>query len=122
MRSFPVTYEKIKVWAKDGFRLTLYNPNRRDHMGKNVLAYRFTDKGKVIFQGEDFACSPMHSVDSLSTVYSLLGFLSLRPGDTDKEYFDKYTPEQLAWADERAEYLSCLVYDGEERINRRRSR
>jgi hypothetical protein len=113
-------YEKIKVWAKDGFRLSLYDPNRRDHLGKNVLAYRFTDHGKLIFQGEDFACSPLHSVDSLETVYSLLTFLSLRSGDTDEEYFADYTPEQIEWRDSRAETLSMLVYDGESRLEKRR--
>lgn len=113
--------EKIKVWAKDGFRLTLYDLNRRDELGKWVLGYRFTDKGKLIFEGEDFACAPSDAVDSLATVYGLLTFLSLRSGDTDKEYFDSYTPAQLEWRDSgRAEELSYLVMFGEERLNKRR--
>jgi len=30
---------------------------------------------------------------------ALLGFLTLRPGDTDVEYFDAYTPEQMEFAE-----------------------
>ena len=40
----------------------------------------------------------MHSIDSDQAVAALMGFLTLKPGDTDREYFDAYTPEQLAWA------------------------
>ncbi len=38
-----------------------------------------------------------------------MGFLTLRPGDTDQEYFDGYTDNQLQYADEHAETLSCEV-------------
>lgn len=40
----------------------------------------------------------------------LLGFLTLRPGDTDREYFDKYTPAQLEYANQHAETLPCECY------------
>lgn len=103
----------LKVWKRDGFRLTLY------YTGGERLEYRFTDKGKVIFTGNDYRPSPMHAIDSLESVYGLLGFLSLQPGDTDKEYFDKYSEDQLAWSESgRAEELSLLVNDFEERRNR----
>jgi hypothetical protein len=53
--------------------------------------------GWIIFEGEDFAGSPMDADDSDETVAALLTFLTLRRGDTDAEYFESYTPEQLAW-------------------------
>lgn len=40
-------YELIKVWRRDGFRLSLYDTYRTDSMGKSRLAYRFSDHGKV---------------------------------------------------------------------------
>lgn len=52
----------------------------------------------TIFQGADFQPSPMHAADSDAALLALLGFLTLRPGDTDSECFDKYTPAQMAWA------------------------
>ncbi len=38
-----------------------------------------------------------------------MGFLTLRPGDTDPDYFEDYTPEQHAYCDAHAEALSCEV-------------
>ncbi len=63
----------------------------------------------VLFEGEDFGCSPMHGIDSDATVAAIMAFLTLRPGDTDPEYFADYTPEQLAYCSEHAETLSCEV-------------
>jgi hypothetical protein len=58
----------------------------------------------------------MHGIDSLDAVYGLLSFLSLSPGDHDREYFDEYTPKQLAWAQSiRCEELQMMVYDYEKR-------
>lgn len=109
-------YELIKVWRRGGFRLSLYDTYKTDSMGKSRLAYRLTDGGKVIFEGEDFCCSPTQCIDSLETVYQLLGFLTLKPGDTDSEYFEKYTPGQLAWCQSnRCDELGLYVYDFENR-------
>lgn len=115
--------ELIKRWTNNSFSLCLYDVNRRDERGKHVLAYRFSDHGRVIFSGEDFACSPCHAIDSMDTVYSLLSFLALREGDTDDEYFSNYTPEQFTWRDSgRAEELSMIVMEGEERLSQKARR
>ncbi len=92
--------------------------------GKDPLGYRLTmtlpvhragrKDGKetsVLFEGEDFGNSPMHAIDSDATVGSLMGFLTLRPGDTDADYFDAYTPEQLAYCAHHAEALGCCITD-----------
>lgn len=105
----------IKIWRKNGFRLTMWDTGRRDHRGQAKIGYRFCDRGKLIFTGEDFCASPLHADDSRESVYALLGFLSCRPGDTDAEYFKEYTPDQMAWARSyRAELLGSLVFDFEE--------
>jgi len=36
----------------------------------------------------------------------VLGFLALRPGDVEADYFTGYTPMQLAWRDQHAEDLA----------------
>lgn len=116
-------YELIKVWRRGGFRLSLYDTYQRDNRGQDYLAYRFSDNGKVIFEGEDFSGSPMHCIDSLDTVYQLLGFLSLKPGDTDSEYFEKYTPDQMAWCQSnRCDELGLDVSDFENREQLARER
>lgn len=106
--------EKIRTWKKDGFRLELYDidqpsPRRSQHF----LAYEFFDGKKLIFAGDDYGCSPLHCIDSDECVAGLLSFLSLKPGDTDREYFDSYTPAQMEWCERRAEELSMIVYDME---------
>lgn len=113
----------IKVWRKYGYVLRLWQTGQRKSTGQEILRYQFKDGRKVIFEGQDFGCSPLHAIDSLACVYSLLGFLSLKKGDTDADYFKDYTPEQLAWRDSRrCEELSILVFDWEERADRRRRR
>lgn len=104
----------LRVWKRHTFRLTLY------YIGGDKIAYRFSDSGIKIFEGNDFRPSPMHAIDSLDSVYALLGFLSLQKGDTDAEYFATYTPDQIAWRDSgRAERLSMLVCEFEERKARK---
>ena len=120
-------HEHLKRWEADGFRLDTWDSGRVDHMGKFILRYELIDTSDappefstgagmsgprswgVVFAGEDFACSPMDAIDSDKTMASILGFLSLKPGDTDADYFDDYTDKQRAWMDWRAEELSLAA-------------
>lgn len=97
---------------RDGkkYHLRIYDLHQRDQDGKSVLGYRFADRDGVIFTGDDFHCSPMHAIDSHETAMALLGFLTLRPGDTDPEYFDSYTDRQMAFAQSLAcEFIASIV-------------
>ena len=96
------------------FGLTVWDTHKRDGRGQSVLGYRLTiaeDRARpaTIFEGEDFAGSPLHCDDSDETIACLMGFLTLRPGDTDDEYFESYTPRQLEYCDQYAEALSCEI-------------
>lgn len=86
---------------------------RYDHGDGNrtYLAYRLWCRGKLVFEGNDYSGSPLHADDSYATLAGLLHFLSLRPGDTDGDYFDAYTPEQLAFAQEHGEALGLWSED-----------
>ena len=108
--------ELIRTLRLNGTTLRIFDIFKRDSLGKNIISYEFKVGRKVIFSGEDFHCSPCHAVDSLATAYSLLSFLCLKPGDTDKEYFSEYTTEQMEWANSsKCEYLSFLVSEWEEK-------
>lgn len=99
---------------RDGkrYHLRLYDTHKRDAFGKAILAYRFADGDGAIFEGDDFHCSPLHAIDSRETAMALMGFLTLRPGDTDAEYFENYTPRQMVFANSYAcEVLASLVGD-----------
>lgn len=86
-----------------------------DDRGVTRIAYRLTMRepgakaSVVIFDAKDYCGSPMHADDSDQNVEGLMAFLTLRPGDTDDEYFESYTPEQHAFAEQHAESLSGEV-------------
>ena len=96
------------------FRLDLYDTGKvagKVDGSHNILAYTLKMDSTVLFERSDFGSSPLHAVDADETVKSLMGFLTLRPGDTDKEYFEKYTPAQVEYCEQHAESLSCAVFD-----------
>lgn len=89
------------------YQLWMWDTGRHDHRGQPYIRYDFIGPNRrSIFAGEDFAGSPMNAIDSDEAVAALLNFLTLRPGDTDRDYFDKYTADQTAFAESSdAEYL-----------------
>ena len=106
---------KMDEWTWNFDQVTIemwYSHRSRD--GRDRLAYTLTDLGKVIFEGDEFGPSPSFAWDSDDSVYALLDFLTLQPGDTDDEYFQDYTPEQLEWvAGDSAEELRMRMLDFE---------
>ena len=92
------------------FSLVTFDEGIKYH-DRDRISYVFKQGKETIFEGNDFGPSPMHAWDSDETISTLLGFLTLRPGDTDAEYFEKYTPRQMQFADEHAEALACYVSD-----------
>lgn len=82
-------YGKLRI----GYTLTMREPESR--------------KPVVLFDGDDYFahCEP----DQNEAVGGIMGFLTLRPGDTDTEYFDAYTDAQRAYCDAHAEQLSGEV-------------
>jgi len=107
------------------FVLTMWATYRTDNRRQTVIGYRltqvcpralvsyetlsFSQSSHVLFEAEDFSGSPMNADDSDETVEDLMGFLTLRPGDTDEEYFENYTEAQREYCDAHAESLSWEV-------------
>lgn len=91
------------------FGLTTWATDGTDDRGQTQIAYRLTMRDNavttVLFDGTDFHGSPMHADDSDATVVALMEFLTLRPGDTDADYFANYTPAQMAYVTAHAESL-----------------
>ena len=94
------------------FTLTLWGPGHLRN-GRWYLDYSLTqsENGRTVtlFSGDDFGPSQLHAWDADETVVGLMGFLTLRPGDTDDEYFSGYTPLQAQFCVEHAEALSVEV-------------
>jgi hypothetical protein len=106
---------KVKLEALTGrpFILETWETDRPDpRTHRFYIGYRLTGPQGVVFEGSDFSPSPMDAIDSDAALRGILGFLTLRPGDTDPEYFEDYTPAQLAFCETDAEALSR--YDTED--------
>lgn len=110
-------WSKIRTWRSDGFRLTLWDthvPTGRGYMADTLLAYHFSDRGRIIFSGRNFAPPLGVSIDSDECVAACLFRFTLRPGDVEEEYFDGYTPRQRVWIEsDRVDELYALVRDAE---------
>lgn len=78
---------------------------------RTVLGYELrqheSGRTSVLFSGDDFQPSCLYADDSDKAIAALLGFLTLRRGDTDSDYFAKYTPDQIAFTEQHAETLSA---------------
>ncbi len=87
----------------------------RYYGGKSTIAYRLTmrEHGRTVtlFEGADFHPSPLCADDSDGSIAALLGFLTLRKGDTDDEYFADYTQIQTDFSEQHAESLSAAAID-----------
>ena len=82
--------------------------------GRAYYSYVMYLDGELLFSGDDFSPPPMDDPYSLDSLVSLLGFLVLKPGDTDDEYFLEYTEAQLDFAKSSfCEDLSLIPYDHE---------
>jgi hypothetical protein len=81
---------------------------------RSYYKYSMTLHGVELFSGDDYSPSPMDSAESLDSLLGLLSFLTVRPGDTEEEYFKDYTPLQLEFCNSYlCEELQSLPYDRE---------
>jgi hypothetical protein len=97
------------------FVLSTFETNKRDQRGCYYIRYVFemvdaaAGARTVLFSGADFNAGPMHAIDSIGATEGLMTYLTLRPGDTDGDYFAKYTLAQLDYCSQHAESLQAEV-------------
>lgn len=112
-----------KITTTENFLIGLKLPQLEVYLiwnGGKYVEYQAYHNGALLFHGDDFKPSPLHAPDSLETIVDLLGFLTVRPGDTDASYFVKYTREQMEWAQGRdVEDVACLISDYEDKNSER---
>jgi hypothetical protein len=84
------------------------------HQLSGKIYYRFFFQNELLFSGSDYRHSACHQPFGLDSILALLDFLTLCPGDTDREYFDKYTEPQLNWCRTmECQDLRTYLYDYE---------
>jgi hypothetical protein len=91
------------------FRLTTWSAGYNYRHGKEAIRYELKQGRIILFAGADFYCSPLNAIDSDRAISALMGFLTLRPGDTDPDYFKDYTDAQRDFCDQHAERLALEV-------------
>jgi hypothetical protein len=71
------------------------------------------DNGRtvVLFDNDDYGCAPGDAIDSDAAVEGIMSFLTLRPGDTDPEFFAGESMEVSEYREQHAESLSMAVCD-----------
>lgn len=91
-----------------------------DGHGNALVDYEVSDDQwdgpNPVFSGSDFKPSAMHDPFSEQAALALLTFFTLQIGDTDREYFDKDTPEQARWRASRGAVLQIAVEDELEKL------
>lgn len=99
----------IKLWRRDGFLVRLWDM-QSPGLGGYYVAYEFYDNKQLIFSGEDYKPPYWAAIDSIGAVVSLLLWFILKPGDTDSEYFEQFTDEQMKWIEsERRDKLEEIT-------------
>lgn len=94
----------MAAYNLDGQHVIHVSLHNRTNEGRLVWRYVLTCDDVVIFDGIDFSTGSTDTYGGAAR--GVLGFLTLRPGDADSEYFAGYTAEQVAWRDEHAEDLA----------------
>lgn len=95
-----------------GYTLLTWDAYQSDRDGRIHIGYALwppsapsVDTEIPLFAGQDFSVPHHTPIDSDATLRSLLTFLTRRPGDTDRDYFDSYTPAQMTFAEGDAAHL-----------------
>lgn len=104
-----VRFNPYRKGQGPSFTLRMFHTGLTGEYGKRMIGYRLVSEGKVLFEGQDYYAHC--DADSNEAVEGIMGFLTLKPGDTDPEYFGEYTPAQLAFAAEHAEHAEHLGYE-----------
>ncbi len=86
-----ITGDILRAVKVGDYQLYTWDTAKTDG-GKSYIGYRFiSPSGVVLFQGTDIGVPADIAIDSDATLTGVLGFLVLRPGDTDPDYFSGYT-------------------------------
>jgi hypothetical protein len=88
----------VVIYAFDG---GFQRPNH------NRINVEVRQGGKVIFPRGVLYCATPGCTDDDSAKELVMSLIAMRPGDTDDEYFEGYTPAQREWATRNGEELSC---------------
>lgn len=77
-----------------------------DSAGRVKLNVEVRQGGKVIFPRSQLYCALHGPSDGNAAKELVMSLVSMKPGDTDPDFFDDYTEEQIAWVNRYGDYIS----------------
>lgn len=111
------TFDKLftlRIKTREGMIvINAYDANNVGSYGHSRVDIEVKQNGKVIFKrGDLYVGIPSgHSIDDGYVKEAVLSCVAMKPGDTDREYFDSYSQEQLDWANQYGEDLDMIRMD-----------
>jgi hypothetical protein len=121
VRSYEDKYESayeatLRDVDLDGYRLQVWDTDEDQGPHHQKFAYRLTNpQGFVVFEAANLGHPRDDVTPGDELLRSLIGFLTLQPGDTYEEYFYRYTELQWEFANGDAEKLSFWAIEPEDR-------
>lgn len=86
------------------------------YKGSDRLSYKFYYNKELICEGDDYRPSPMFGIESLDSFVSCLGFMTVRLGDTDKDFFKDHSESHMKFLETNdCEELRLLISDFEDK-------
>lgn len=113
-RGWRISPRLLAAWPIDSEHSLELWPTARADDGRLRWHYRLSRKSRTVFAVSDISSAVgavLTAEELIRTARTVLAYLTLRPGDTDAEYFDAYTRAQLAWRDRFAEALSIYAME-----------
>lgn len=79
--------------------------------GHSYLRCELVFNGKKIFNDGRVGIPSHKSIDGADAKEGVVSLFCLKPGDTDQDFFEDYTEEQLQFVTEHGEALYCAKCD-----------
>lgn len=92
----------------DEYLCELYQPHGFQSGSHYTVGLRLWDGDELIFDSHRVGVPQGVAIDSPGVFEAALSSLSMKPGDTDSDYFSDYTPEQLEWVAKNADDLGTF--------------
>jgi hypothetical protein len=94
----------------DDFELLMWETGQR-RGDTEFIAFKLLHEGAEVLNSNAVGLPGWHprlgyAIDSDRMVRSVIDWCAVKPGDTDIDYFEKYTEEQIEWVQSHSDELS----------------
>lgn len=102
----------LRVWTTEGMiTIHAFDANFQDpHTGHSRIDVVVKHRGKFIFERGTLWCGVNRwtTLDGIAARELVMSLVAMRPGDTDADFFEPYSPEQLAWVTKYSDVIGMV--------------